>query len=164
MTARKPPWSHCECGCGRHVNPLARGARLSVECAERRRLEQKRAWNQRQKERDKARKSLAPNEHRVSAQFEPVKARHQHICGTCAGMPSARALDRLDDWRRPIGVLAEDRRVVCRECEQPYGDDPPLKRCSVLGSSAGTAVRAAAIHGLAADPKCGRPSRAKVAS
>jgi hypothetical protein len=162
----------CECGCGRPVNPYARGARLSIECGDRRYEERKEAWNTRRKERDKQakeRRALDPHSRRVSSQFSVIKARSQRCCHSCGGQPWAREVDREDDRGRPVAIIppyvgAVTPAPVCRRCGEAYSAEPPVPRPDVLGSSAGMAVRAAAVHGLAADPQRHRPSRAKVAS
>lgn len=85
----------------------------------------------------KARKSLRPFDHEVSGKKyagETHKAKTV-LCGTCGGM----------SWRRDtctaLGVLC------CVECRLRYEPEPPMPRMSVLGSSAGTAVRAGALYG-----------------
>lgn len=140
----------CECGCGASLVGLPVSTRFAPACAKRRHEERIRRL------RKERLRSAAPR-HPVERNPPEASPRApQAKCSACGGMPWAREVDRYDEYWRPVAVVPPHTSPVapppvCRTCGGQYGNAPPLPRPSVLGSSAGTAARAAATHGLSFD-------------
>lgn len=134
MTRPKDGVRVCSCGCGRSIDHLHPAAQPLSECRIRRTAERRRQF-----------RSPSPMRHLVKSAHDGEPRQRQHLCDLCGSMP----------WR----VIGER----CSGCGLRSGEER-IERGTILSSSAGTAIRAAAMHGDRLDPARVRPSRAKGAA
>ena len=70
----------------------------------------------------------------------------EYKCLSCAGMPHARVVDRVDCFHQKVGI-DKGWGVVCYRCLQPYAPQEPMRIVGVIGSSAGTAAMHGSLYG-----------------
>lgn len=146
MTVKRDLTRLCACGCERGIGYLQAHAKYHPVCKVA--IDRDRQLAQR-----RARLKLRPRTRTPYANFvkadRPVAERNpQRLCKICFGMAWARMPTRFGESGPSIHGVADATGVLCRGCGLAYSPEPPPERMSVLGSSAGTAVREGQLHGV----------------
>lgn len=128
----------CACNCGRSLANFPIRVIWHPQCQHKARMAR------RQREKEKAR---IERQHRPKPLWGEPPREPSRKCMSCAGMPSARTVDRIDCFHNPVGV-DKGWGVVCYRCLQPWAPQEPLRIVGVIGSSAGTAAAHGVLFGL----------------
>lgn len=131
---------------GTKYHPVCAAVKNKAACAERdRQTARERGAKSRLAKKTQAMQTPYPFSNFVSRSHEPN--RPQKLCPLCCGMPWARKQNRLSDVKTGLEPVANDVGL-CRGCGGSYAPEPKPEPVSVLGSSAGVAVREGQLHGM----------------
>lgn len=160
MAAEQLSGRTCECGCSRSLDGLHPQTRFYPECRKRRKAEQGRRKYEttyarhHPRERDELRTPhpYSATTCRKAANDPPYVATMK--CKVCFDMPHARRPDRPQDRRDGyttsewmVGIDDSKLGWICSGCGEPYAEEPPPERGTLIRSSAGTMEKASELWG-----------------
>lgn len=141
----------CACGCERGIGYLPTHAKYhpvcKVEIDRKRQADLARDRPKRVRRKRETIKSASPWSNFVQ-QDPHNRHRQKTLCKICFGMPWCRSSNRFGESGPSLLGVADESGVRCRGCGEAYSPEPPPERVSVLGSSAGLAVREGKLHGM----------------